>query len=153
MTTLLQNIDIFELHIEAIVITTNCKRVLGAGLARQFANVMPLTARQYRNCRIPLDPGTVECYDVLDAGHVCKRVVTFTTKEHWRYPSRRFWIVRGMEKLIELCDDLDIRSIAIPPLGCGLGGLSWEDDGIERIVMNGAETLEARGTKVTVIRP
>ena len=52
-------------------------------------------------------------------------VINFPTKEHWRQPSQLGWVVGGLEDLARVLRDQGIRSVAIPALGCGLGGLLW----------------------------
>jgi O-acetyl-ADP-ribose deacetylase (regulator of RNase III) len=52
-------------------------------------------------------------------------LINFPTKRHWRHPSKLEYIQNGLQDLIEQVKRLDIASIAVPPLGCGHGGLDW----------------------------
>jgi hypothetical protein len=54
-------------------------------------------------------------------------IVNFPTKQHWKGKSRIEWIKAGLDDLVEVINTKRIQSIAIPPLGCGLGGLDWND--------------------------
>ena len=54
-------------------------------------------------------------------------IINFPTKTHWRVKTRLEWIERGLRDLVRVVNDKGIRSIAVPPLGCGNGGLDWHD--------------------------
>ncbi len=56
-----------------------------------------------------------------------KWLINFPTKKHWRQPSRLQWIVEGLEDLGRVVEQKGIRSMALPPLGCGNGGLNWSE--------------------------
>jgi len=117
--------DIFEEHVEALVNTVNCVGVMGRGVALQFKNRFPLNFKLYEAAckRGEVQPGRmfVTNNDMLGV----KWIINFPTKRHWRYPSRFDDIDRGLDSLVSEIRDLGIRSIALPPLGCGLGGLDW----------------------------
>lgn len=103
-----------------ITITVNCVGVMGAGLA--------LTAAQRH-------PGLVESYRQLlyDGELHVGRVATshglllFPTKLHWREPSKLWYISAGLKDLQRRRDELGIEHLQIPPLGCGLGKLKWNE--------------------------
>jgi hypothetical protein len=56
-----------------------------------------------------------------------KWIINFPTKAHWRFPSRLDWISHGLDDLKRVIEERNIRSIAVPPLGAGNGGLEWRD--------------------------
>ena len=112
--------------VDAIVNTVNCVGVMGKGIALQFKNKWPANFKAYAAaCRAGLvRPGRMF---VHDSGGLVKPhyLINFPTKDHWRSPSRIEFIRDGLIDLVAQVRRLDIRSIAIPPLGCGNGGLDW----------------------------
>lgn len=121
--------DLLKQHdVDAIVNTVNCVGVMGKGIALQFKNKWPANFELYRRaCKAgEVRPGRML---VLDAGAYAQPhyVFNFPTKEHWRGKSRIEFIRDGLEDLIRHVKRLGIRSIAVPPLGCGNGGLQWFD--------------------------
>lgn len=106
---------------DTLVNPVNCLGVQGAGLARQFRDRFPELDAEYRElCRSRL----------LRLGNPLLssdgRVLWFPTKHHWRERSRLWDIDRGLQAFVQRWGD-DSRSWAFPALGCGLGGLSWDD--------------------------
>jgi O-acetyl-ADP-ribose deacetylase (regulator of RNase III) len=118
--------DILTADVEALVNPVNTVGVMGAGLACQVKHTFPDVFRAYAAAcqRDELRTGIVIAHPT---GTNPRYVVSFPTKQHWRDPSKLEWIEQGLIGLRETIDDLGIRSIAIPPLGCGLGGLDWPD--------------------------
>ncbi len=119
--------SIFEIDSEAIVNPVNCVGVSGAGLARQFARRYPENVRLYRQaCREGrVTPGRGLITETgLDSP---RRIVNFPTKRHWRDESRLSNISLGLRNLHRELLRRDIRSVALPALGVGLGGLDWRD--------------------------
>lgn len=97
------------------------------GLALQFKNAFPENFKAYEAAckRVDVQPG---CMFVFETGQLTQRfIVNFPTKRHWRGKSRIEDIEAGLVDLARVIRDKGIRSIAIPPLGCGLGGLAWND--------------------------
>lgn len=123
--------DILTANVEALVNPVNTKGVMGAGLALQFKRKYPDVYQEYRvACRQrALDVGYIKVHQLKRAPGVIRPriVVSFPTKRHWQKPSRLEWIDQGLVRLRGTVETLIIRSIAIPPLGCGLGGLQWAD--------------------------
>jgi O-acetyl-ADP-ribose deacetylase (regulator of RNase III) len=113
--------------VDAIVNTVNCVGVMGKGIALQFRNRWPENFRAYEAaCKAKqVRPGRMF---VFDSGGLVKPnfIVNFPTKDHWRGKSRIEFIRDGLVDLVAQVRQLGIRSIAIPPLGCGNGGLDWE---------------------------
>ena len=114
--------------VDAIVNTVNCVGVMGKGIALQFKNKWPENNRAYElACKLEeVRPGRMF---VFDSGGLVKPnfIINFPTKDHWRGKSRIEYIRDGLLDLVKQVKRLCIRSIAIPPLGCGNGGLEWDE--------------------------
>jgi len=117
--------DMFASGAHALVNPVNCVGVMGAGLARQFRDRHPAMFAEYqRQCRARLyQPGVPRVW----RGDGQPLIINFPTKRHWRDPSQLLWIGGGLAILAELLRTHDVHSVAVPPLGCGLGGLAWPD--------------------------
>jgi len=120
--------DILAEDTEALVNTVNCVGVMGRGLALQFKRAFPKNFKAYagRCKRHEIQPGKVF---VFETGEMLtpRFIINFPTKRHWRGKSRIEDIESGLESLAEEIRCRSIKSIAIPPLGSGLGGLNWRD--------------------------
>ena len=119
--------NILEENVEAVVNPVNCVGVMGAGLARQFKLAYPDNFIFYAEvCRLgKLSPGRVLVYS-RGVMYNPKYIVNFPTKRYWKEPSCLEDIKSGLVSLLETIREFNIKSIAIPPLGCGLGGLDWK---------------------------
>ena len=119
--------SIFEIDAEATVNPVNCVGVSGAGLARQFARRYPENARLYRQAckegRVTPGRGIITETGLDNPRHI----VNFPTKRHWREQSRLSDISLGLRNMRRELLRRGIRSIALPALGVGLGGLDWRD--------------------------
>lgn len=120
--------DLLKTDAQALVNTVNCVGVMGKGIALQFARTFPENNRAYEEaCRAgELLPGRlliVERHNGSGAGP--RTIINFATKAHWRSKSQIEWIESGLSCLIEEIKARGIASIALPPLGCGNGGLDW----------------------------
>ncbi|MBI3606667.1 MAG: macro domain-containing protein [Nitrospirae bacterium] len=113
---------------EALVNTVNIVGYMGKGIALQFKQAFPENFRAYeRACRAKqVKPGHMF---IVETGRMVnpEYIVNFPTKRHWRGKSRLEDIESGLEALVEDIKRLGIHSIAVPPLGCGNGGLDWSD--------------------------
>ena len=120
--------DIIRSDTEALVNTVNCVGVMGRGIALQFKKVFPENFKQYKAAcdRKEVQPGKMFTYD-LNSFYNPRYVINFPTKRHWKGKSRMEDIESGLHALAEEVRKRNIHSIAIPPLGCGLGGLRWAD--------------------------
>lgn len=120
--------DILKTDAEAIVNTVNCVGVMGRGIALQFRKAYPENYQAYKEVcdRKQLHPGTMFVFD-LNRLYNPRYVINFPTKRHWKGKSRIEDIEAGLKALVEEVRKRNIHSIAIPPLGCGLGGLKWKD--------------------------
>ena len=112
---------------EALVNAVNCVGVMGGGIAAQFKQAFPEYYEDYkRACEAnELQLGTVHTFAT---GQIVnpKWLVSFPTKDHWKEDSQMASVRTGLLSLREWLETSKIASIAIPALGCGLGGLSWE---------------------------
>lgn len=120
--------DILKTDAEALVNTVNCVGIMGRGIALQFRKAFPENFKTYKTaCDAgQVKPGTMFVYDLNRISNP-RFIINFPTKRHWKSNSRIEDIQLGLEDLIAVVQKHQIRSIAIPPLGCGLGGLNWKD--------------------------
>lgn len=120
--------NIVQADAEALVNSVNCVGIMGRGIALQFRNAFPENYRFYRAAcdRKQVHPGMVLVYDLGRLTNP-RYIINFPTKRHWRGKSRMEDIEAGLPALVEEVRRRGIRSIAVPPLGCGLGGLDWEE--------------------------
>jgi len=118
--------SIFDSGADAIVNAVNCVGVMGAGLAKVFKEKYPHMNEQYEvKCRLGLlRPGILDIY-VIDS--TPKYIINFPTKDHWKNPSEINYIHSGIAELLFISWKWKLNSVAIPALGCGLGGLDWKD--------------------------
>ena len=118
--------DILESGAEALVNTVNCVGVMGRGIALQFKNAFPQNFKAYAVAckREEVQPGRMF---VFETGQIMppRYIINFPTKRHWRGKSRIEDIDAGLKALVAEIRARRIRSIAVPPLGAGLGGLDW----------------------------
>ena len=126
----LQSGNLLRAQAEVLVNTVNCVGVMGKGIALQFDRAFPENSRIYKEaCRAQtLHPGEVLVWTrQLELGAPLPlAVANFATKNHWRGKSQIQWIEQGLAALVELTRRNAWKSLAIPPLGCGAGGLAWE---------------------------
>lgn len=120
--------NILEASAEALVNTVNCVGVMGRGIALQFKNAFPDNFREYvAACRRDeVKPGRMGVFETREASGP-RYIINFPTKRHWRGKSRIEDIDAGLKALVAEVQTRGIRSIAIPPLGSGLGGLNWSE--------------------------
>ena len=111
---------------EALVNTVNCVGVMGRGIALQFKKQFPENFKTYEKAckQESVVPGIMFVHDTGNLTNP-KFIINFPTKRHWRGASRLEDIEAGLSDLVTVIKKYDIKSIALPPLGCGLGGLDW----------------------------
>lgn len=118
--------DILKAEAEALVNTVNCVGIMGRGIALQFKEIFPANFKAYAAAckREEVQPGRMF---VFDTGALTspRYIVNFPTKRHWRGKSRVEDVEAGLVALVDEVRTRGICSIAIPPLGSGLGGLDW----------------------------
>ncbi len=118
--------DILAEKAEALVNTVNCVGVMGRGIALQFKRAFPDNFKAYaaRCKQEKMQPGKVFVFETGELFHP-RYIINFPTKRHWKGKSRMEDIESGLASLTKEIRSHHIRSIAIPPLGSGLGGLEW----------------------------
>lgn len=120
--------NLLESDAEALVNTVNTVGVMGKGIALQFKNQFPenfkIYAKACKNNEFQIGQLLINRESSLLYGD--KLVINFPTKTDWRKPSELSYIEKGMIQLVEEIKKRNIKSIAIPPLGAGQGGLDWE---------------------------
>lgn len=162
MVRFLKGGDILEQQVDALVNTVNCVGVMGRGVALQFKQAFPENFKRYAVAckRGEVVPGRMFIVP-NDNMFGAKWIVNFPTKLDWRYRSSYKYIESGLDALVRDIRRLGIASIALPPLGCGLGGLDWRKvkclieskmgalDGVEVIVFepNNVEKRDAIAVK------
>lgn len=116
--------DIFESKCQAIINTVNCEGKMGKGLAYQFKKKFPEMEQDYVKVCLKgeLYPGKLHIYQEKNF-----LIINFPTKNKWREKSKIEYIVIGLRKLKEEIIKKGIKSVAIPPLGAGNGGLNWNE--------------------------
>ena len=120
--------DILKDDAEAIVNTVNCVGIMGRGIALQFKNAWPENFKAYEAAclREEVQPGRMFIFETGQLTHP-RYIVNFPTKRHWRGKSRIQDIESGLQALVHEIRQRSITSVAIPPLGSGLGGLEWDE--------------------------
>jgi O-acetyl-ADP-ribose deacetylase (regulator of RNase III) len=137
----LVNGNLLEANVDAIVNTVNTVGIMGKGIALQFKRAYPDNFTYYskacREGRVKI--GTVLVYETSQIGKP-KYIINFPTKRHWRGSSRLGDIRSGLVDLAREIRRLGIESIAVPPLGCGNGGLQWEE--VRPLIVEALEGLD-----------
>ena len=120
--------NIFEEDVEALVNSVNCVGFMGRGIALQFKNIFPENFRAYTAAcrRNEVQPGRMFVFETKQMANP-RCIINFPTKRHWRGRSRMEDIESGLHALAQEISARKIRSIALPPLGSGLGGLDWAE--------------------------
>ena len=119
--------DMFTEDVEALVNSVNCVGVMGRGIALQFKNLFPENFKAYAEAcrREEVQPGRMFVFETGQMMGAPSYIINFPTKRHWRGKSRMEDIESGLHALAREISERNIRSIALPPLGSGLGGLEW----------------------------
>src|SRR5580658_7888140 len=120
--------NILAADAEALVNTVNCVGVMGRGIALQFKKMFPANFKAYAAAckRSEVQPGRMFVFETGKFTNP-RYIINFPTKRHWRGASRLSDIETGLDALVREITTREIKSIALPPLGSGLGGLNWAD--------------------------
>ncbi len=120
--------DILAEDAEALVNTVNCVGIMGRGIALQFKNAFPDNFKAYEAAcsRGEMQPGRMFVFSTNQLGNP-RYIINFPTKRHWRGKSRMIDIEAGLQALAAEISARNIGSVAVPPLGSGLGGLNWAE--------------------------
>jgi O-acetyl-ADP-ribose deacetylase (regulator of RNase III) len=158
--------NLLEANADALVNTVNSVGVMGKGIALQFKQAFPDNYEQYRRAceRGEVRPGRMF---VVSTGILMRPrfIVNFPTKRHWKTPSHIEDVDSGLDALIAVIREKQIESIAVPPLGCGNGGLDWRQvrplierklsqlDNVEIVIYEPAGAPENRAMKIATMEP
>ncbi|MCT4355869.1 macro domain-containing protein [Streptomyces sp. Je 1-79] len=134
---------------DALVNTVNTVGVMGKGIALQFKRAYPENFTDYKAAcdRGEVIPGRMHVHSTNQM--TPRFIINFPTKRHWRSPSRLDDVASGLVALRDEIIKRDIKSIAIPPLGCGNGGLDWLD--VEPMIRQVLGTIP--GVEIRVWQP
>ena len=143
--------NLLKADAEALVNTVNTVGVMGKGIALMFKEAFPDNFRAYATAckRNEVKVGRIFATERNDLVGGPKWIINFPTKQHWRNPSKVEWIKEGLQDLVRFVRDNDIKSIALPPLGSGNGGLDWK---VVRPVIE-SSLSELKGVNVMVYEP
>lgn len=121
--------NLLHAQAQALVNTVNTDGVMGKGIALQFKKAYPDMFKAYEQAckRNEVSLGKMHVFDLGGLVGGPRWIINFPTKGHWRSKSKLSDIQEGLVDLVRVADQLGITSIAVPPLGCGHGGLSWHD--------------------------
>jgi len=116
--------NILESTADVIVIPTNCQGVAGKGLAKAAADKWPNWNEQYHYRRSGYVAGQIYWFRMANGpSYICAMM----TKKQWRNPSKLIWITSALDELREGLKGNIVATVAMPKVGCGLGGLDWTD--------------------------
>lgn len=120
--------NLLDSEAEALVNTVNTVGVMGKGIALQFKEAFPVNYKKYKEaCKANLiTPGKLLAVKDHNALLGEKLIINFPTKTHWRQPSKYEYVESGLKELARMVTERGIKSVAVPPLGCGNGGLNWD---------------------------
>lgn len=129
--------NIFESGADCMVNTVNCEGFMGKGIAYQFKMRFPQNNADYvKTCKSgKLHIGTIHCFREDNIW-----IVNFPTKDKWREKSKIAYIEKGLDELVKFLIEYQPKVIAIPPLGCGNGGLDWNI--IKNIIVEKLKVVE-----------
>lgn len=141
--------NLLQAGAEALVNTVNTVGVMGKGIALQFKEAFPENFKAYEAAVKRKEVKTGKMFVTeLNRMDQLRYIVNFPTKEHWRSPSRLYYIEEGLKDLRQIILEKGIQSIAIPPLGCGNGGLDWAQ--VKQLMI---ENLKDLPIKVIIYEP
>lgn len=142
--------DMLAADVEALVNTVNCVGVMGRGIALQFKDMFPDNFSEYADAcaRNEVQPGSMFVHETHQLTNP-RYIINFPTKRHWRGNSRIEDIESGLAALRKVIIERDIKSIAVPPLGSGLGGLPWP--AVKSRILDALGDLE--DVEITVFEP
>jgi O-acetyl-ADP-ribose deacetylase (regulator of RNase III) len=118
--------NLFDAPAEALVNTVNEVGVMGKGIALMFRDAFPYNTRAYEAACRRKEVKVGRMFVTENRTLFGPRwIIDFPTKKHWRDPSRLEWVRAGLKDLVRVVREHEIRSLALPALGCGNGGLEW----------------------------
>ena len=120
--------NILDSKAQALVNTVNTVGVMGKGIALQFKKAFPNNFKEYHTAykKDELEIGKLLVTVDRNVSSGEKIIINFPTKKDWRKPSEYEYVEQGLKDLLRIIDQYKLKSVAIPPLGAGNGGLKWE---------------------------
>lgn len=139
--------NLLESSAECLINTVNCEGYMGKGIAYQFKLKFPNNNKDYiKACKSKtLVVGKLHYFKEDE-----KTIVNFPTKDKWRQNSKIEYITDGLDELVRILPELCVSSIAIPPLGCGNGGLQWNE--VKTIIVDKLSPIQDK-YKILVYEP
>lgn len=143
--------NLLDSNTEAVVNTVNTVGVMGKGIALMFKDAFPANYREYASAseRGEIQTGRMFVTERPSIVGPPRWIINFPTKEHWRGKTQIEWIRSGLDDLRRVIQEKRIRSIAIPPLGCGNGGLDWRT--VRPVIEQALEDLQ--DVEITIYEP
>lgn len=142
--------NLLDAKVEAVVNTVNTVGIMGKGIALMFKERFPRNFEAYAQACAQGEVRIGEMF-VTETGDMLgpRWIINFPTKTHWRAKTKIAWIEAGLVDLVRVIEDKAIRSIALPPLGCGNGGLQWER--VRPLIVDALERIE--GVEAVIYEP
>ncbi len=135
---------------EALINTVNEVGVMGKGIALMFRDAFPYNTEQYERAARAKEIAVGRMFVTENPKYEGPRwIINFPTKKHWRHPSRLAWINEGLVDLARVLKEYHIKSVSLPPLGCGNGGLEWAQ--VRQAIVEALSPLE--DVEVVVYEP
>lgn len=130
--------NLLESSAECLVNTVNCEGYMGKGIAYQFKLKFPENNKDYvKACKSgELTIGKLHYFREDN-----KLIINFPTKDKWRKKSKIEYVIQGLDELKIILPELNVKSIALPPLGCGNGGLQWNE--VKQVILEKLEDIES----------
>lgn len=130
--------NLLESSAECLVNTVNCEGYMGKGIAYQFKLKFPENNKDYvKACKTgELTIGKLHYFREDN-----KLIINFPTKDKWRRKSKIEYVIQGLDELKIILPKLNVRSIALPPLGCGNGGLQWNE--VKQVILEKLKDIES----------
>ena len=143
--------DLLSSKAQALVNTVNTVGVMGKGIALHFKELFPYNFTVYAEAckKGELAPGKMLVVKDSNLALGERLIINFPTKVHWRQPSQYEYIEDGLRDLVRVIGEYGITSIAIPPLGCGNGGLDWAV--VKEMIAQALSSVD--GVEITVYEP
>jgi O-acetyl-ADP-ribose deacetylase (regulator of RNase III) len=142
--------NLLEAKVDAVVNTVNTVGVMGKGIALMFKECFPSNFDAYARACKNGDVGIGKMLVTTNREFFGpKWIINFPTKTNWRANSRLEWIQQGLEDLVRIIEEKDIRSIAVPPLGCGNGGLDWGE--VKPVIVGALDRVD--GLEAVIYEP
>jgi O-acetyl-ADP-ribose deacetylase (regulator of RNase III) len=142
--------NLLDAQTEALVNTVNEMGVMGKGIALMFREAFPANTIAYETACKNGEVNVGKMFITENRALSGPRwIINFPTKKHWRHPSKFEWVQNGLEDLKRVIEERKIKSIALPPLGCGNGGLEWNQ--VRPAIESALSSL--KDVNVTVFEP